>query len=103
MKSKIFPTLGPVLSTEEIRQFFLRRRRLFDVTGQETEAARDRKCPVALVSLNGIIHANIIRRAFTVHLMFHERVEWILHGRAIPVYACTRNFQGRGACRIGLT
>ena len=34
----------------EIRQFFLRRRRLFDVTGQETAAARDRKCPVARLS-----------------------------------------------------
>lgn len=29
----------------------------------------------------GIIHANIIRRAFTAHLMFHERAEWILHTR----------------------
>ena len=48
MKSKTSPTL--VLSTEEIRQFFLRRRRLFDVTGQETAAARDRKCPVARLS-----------------------------------------------------
>ena len=33
--------------------------------------------------------------------MFHERVEWILHGRAIPVHACTQNFQGRRASRIG--
>lgn len=34
-------------------------------------------------SLNGIIDANIIWRAFTVHLMFHEHTKWILYAGAV--------------------
>lgn len=45
-------------------------------------------------SLGGIIHANIIRRAFTVHLMFHERVEWILHAR-IRAWKIFKSERGR--------
>lgn len=33
--------------------------------------------------LNGIIDANIIWRAFTVHLMFHERTKWIVYAGAV--------------------
>lgn len=32
--------------------------------------------------LNGIIDANIIWRAFTAHLMFHERTKWIVYAGA---------------------
>lgn len=97
-----FAVAGLVLSTVyvekekfavEIRQFFLRWR-AFDVTGQETRCPRQEM--LGSSPLNGIIHVNIIWRAFTVHLMFHERAEWMLHVRAIAMCAWTK-FSGSNA------
>lgn len=83
----VHPERGPA---KKIRQLFLRRR-AFDVMGQGARWPGQEM--LGSFSVNGIMHANIIRRAFTVHLMFHERAEWILHGRAIA-RALVQNFRG---------